>query len=458
MRRFLPCVFLIAGLFLPLPAAQAQAPLTINLVAVNASETESKEKEVKYYLPKELTPEDVLDSGQLKVDYDVEKSRYFVYGEFMFQPKESRTFKIRVNDVWRVTGEEIDVMKTQLEENFSFIDENHENYDEIVEAKDKIVAQLDFILAQQSNYSANIGRRIEEYRAYRQTLEKIRGNAYNLDFLKEEAMELARTEEDTVRFIIEVTNPEDKERTIQHKHFLPEEVRESHVIESRGFDIRYDEVKEKAYLTKEETFQPNETKKYEIVLEDIWVFSLTKVDVIEERAQLAFDELQESVYAESGQFLFDSIMESLNAIRGSADQEGLPIQQHIGMHRINERRYEEVKRDLERIEQMMAIVRAKKLEEMEDNKVKNVLERMQALRGLQNLSEALFKKGISVTVTWRIIFGTLAFIGVFTTYHFYLWSRRSKTMGEDLAPPSGEGIKVVPKPGQGEGEEEEDEA
>jgi len=454
VKKFFIFLFVIAGVLVRAPAASAQTPLTINLVAVNAKD-EAKQTDVKYYLPRELTPADILDPGELKVDYDVDKAQYFVYGTFSFKAKESRTFKVRVKDVWRVTDQEIDVMKTQLNENFSFIDKNTKNYDEILAAKNKISDQLDFILAQQKTYSKDIGRRIEEYRAYKKMLDQVRTNAYNLDFLKEEGLEMAtKSRVGTVRLTIQVTNPEDQEKTIQHKHYLPEEVRAEQVLDKQGLDIRYDEKKGKSYLVKEESFKPHETKKYEIVLKDIWVFPLTKVDVIEQRAKTSYEELKDSMYADSGKFLFDSIMEKLTAIRDSS-KEDLPVAQHIGMDRINERRYAEAKNDLDRLEQMTAVVRAKKLEQMEHNKVKNVLDRLKALRGLQSLSQALFKKGISVTVTWRIIFGTMAFIGLFTGYHFFLWSKRSKTMGEDLGPPPGEGIKTVPKPGEGEEDEED---
>ncbi len=72
---------------------------------------------------------------------------------------------------------------------------------------------------------------------------------------------------------------------------------------------------------------------------------------------------------------------------------------------------------------------------------------------VEALAEALFKKSISITVTWRIIMGAIIFVALFTTIHFIIWSKRSGKMGEELAAPAGEGIKTVPKPGQG-GEEE----
>ncbi len=95
---------------------------------------------------------------------------------------------------------------------------------------------------------------------------------------------------------------------------------------------------------------------------------------------------------------------------------------------------------------MLAIVKAKKLEELEGSKVKNILKRLQALRGLQALSEAIFKKGISVTMTWRIIGGAIAFIAFFTTYHFFIWAGRSGKKSDSSPLKPGEEIAIVPKP------------
>lgn len=429
----------------------AHADLTINLIAVNGTE-EEKEIDVHYPIPKELEPDDILDTGPLKLEYDVQKGYYYVYGKVNFQPKESKTLKIRVRDVWIIAPEEIDMLKKQLEDNLALL-ENKSSFEDAQRARDLIFIQLDYILAQQQNYSEDIDRRIEEYRAYVNQLEQIRVKVYNLDYLERESKSMQDIEEaKTVKFVIEVENPLDKEQKIEQKHYLPEEVREGDVLEKQGFDIRFDAQKELAFLAKSETFAAHEKKKYEIVIKDIWQFPMAKVDAIQASAELAIAELKESIYSESGQYLYDSIIGRLQQIRDSQDQPQDSIRQHIGMHRVNTQRYERAQDDIQRMEQMLAIVRAKKLEELEGKRVKNVLSRLTALRGLAALSEAIFRKGISVTMTWRIIFGTILFVGFFTAMHFFLWSKRSKRMGEDLAPKE-PGVKLAPKPGS---EEEED--
>ncbi len=441
-------IFIVSALltFAPHPLVFA-GELSINLIAVNSSETESKEIDVKYYLPKELQPSDVLDSGELKVDYDVDKMLYYVIGKVNFNPKESKTFKIRVNDVWVITSQEIDVLKQNMDGNLSLLEGNKELYPNAKRERDKLFEQLDIILAQQQSYVDNIERRIEQYRAYAGIVEKIRKRIYDPNFLEKEAQsEDLADEGKTIKLVLQVKNPStDTERTVKQKHFLPAEVREEDIVDKQGFDIRFDEKKGKSYLAKEEIFKPGEERKYEVVLKDVWRFPVNKLDPMEKRAKVAMNEIKDSAYASSGQYLFDELTKNIELIRETQSRD-LPPDQHIGIFRTNEHRYEDVKQSVERIEQMLAIVRAKKLEQLEGNKVKNVLKRLQALRGLQALSEAIFKKGISVTMTWKIIGGCIAFVAFFTTYHFFIWAGRSAKKSDSSPLKPGEEVAIVPKP------------
>ncbi len=434
-------------------AAQGREELVINLIAVNALDRDMPNKEIKYFLPKELEPDDVLDTGDLKMDYDVDEGSYYVHGTQDFAAKESKQYKIRVKDVWYIKNEEISVLKAQLDQSLSLL-KDEKVYPAAQKARDKITADLDFIMAQQANYSEKIDRRIEEYRAYVRQMNIIRDKVFDEHYLQDVAeAEMKLDLSGTIKFMLEVKNPSDeKAKTVTEKHYLPEEIRAEDVVESQGFDVRFDEEENRAYLTKEEEFAPGETKTYSVVIRDIWKFAVDKLDYLLTLSKSATDELQGSEYEEGANFLHERIMNNVKEIRDSQGQE-LSIKKHIGLFRVNEGRFAQAKDDLQKIEKMLAIMRAKKLAQMEAGTVKNVLQRMRALRGLAALSEALFKKGISVTMTWRIIFGTLGFVGFFTTLHFIIWARRSRTMGEELS--EGEGtITTVPKPGEDKDEDE----
>jgi nucleoside-triphosphatase THEP1 len=251
----------------------------------------------------------------------------------------------------------------------------------------------------------------------------------------------------TVKFVINVENPDKQsERTIKHKHFLPEEVRSEHVVDNQGFDVRFDDAVGKAYLSKEEILQPAEQKRYVIQIKDIWQFPTHKLENVTERADIALKELKDSVYVDSGQYLYDDITEKVEQIEAAQGKTAASITEHIGLYRVNMKRFEDAKEALERLEQMMAVIRAAKLEELESKKVKNVLSRLQSLRGLKALSEAVFKRGIKVTTTWKIILGTIFFLTIFTTLHFVLWAQRSRKMGEEKGLKEGEDFTKITSP------------
>lgn len=440
------CFLLFFGIFLLCPCT-AGAQLTLNLVAVNASD-QPKVVNVRQFLPRELSREDIIDVGSLKLDYDVDQGAYYVYGNMEFQPKESRTFKVAVKDVWMIDQEEIDILKKQLDDNLTLM-KGKENYDIAVQAKEKLSAQLDYILAQQTNYSQNIERRIEEYRAYTSTLDDIRVKAFSLDFFQHEAKGALEEVEETktIKLVLEIKNPSDKlEKTFQQKHYLPKEILTEHIVDAQGFEVRYDEEKRRSYLSKEEKFKPGEVKKYEIVIKDVWHLSAGRLEGLKARVDIALKEIQGTLYEDSGHYLVNRVNANIDQILNS-QTEGQAIQEYIGAYRVNRKRYDSAEKDVQKLEQMLSIVRAKKLEELEKGKVKNILQKLKALSGLANLSEAVFKKGISVTNTWRYIFATIIFLVIFTAWHFIVWMQRSKVLGEGaggLKP--GETIKEVPKP------------
>lgn len=455
MRSFkLLFIFCLLGSFLFTPLSFAKN-LVINLIAVNASSEEQKEKDIKYYMPEELQPEDMLELGDLTLDYDVDKRSYFVHGEFLFEPQESRTFKLKVKDVWRIQKEEIDILKNQLEENLEIL-VDHESYPYAQRVCERFQERLDYIMAQQTQYSDNIGRRIEEYRAYKKELDKLRASIYSANFLKYQAKALDEVAniQKSIKFVVEVKNPSlTKGRTLVHKHYLPEEIRAEHILDKHGFDVRFDEEKGKTYLTKEEEFNAGEVKKYEFIIKDIWQFASVKLENLADRAAVVLGELEGSMYEESAKFLIDKVLTVIDLIKDSLDVEQPSIKSHIGIYRVNVKRFQKAVDNFKKVEQMLARVREKKLEDLESGKVKNILQKLKGLRGIAALSEALFKKQISVTMTWRIIMGAIIFVASFSTLHFIIWARRSKTMGEELGPKSGEeGIKEVPKPDTEEAE------
>lgn len=94
-----------------------EGSIVIKTLVTNPSNLISQEVPLKYYLPKELKKEDILDvDSGAEVKYDTDKDQLFVEASFNLKPGESRTIKVRVEDVWVISESEIDSLKKQAED------------------------------------------------------------------------------------------------------------------------------------------------------------------------------------------------------------------------------------------------------------------------------------------------------------------------------------------------------
>ena len=90
------------------------ANLYLNVVAVNGTD-EAKEKEIHAVLPRELTADDIIDTDGLRLEYDVEASAYMVLGNIQLGPKETKTFKILIKDLWRFEDDQVNKIFDQID-------------------------------------------------------------------------------------------------------------------------------------------------------------------------------------------------------------------------------------------------------------------------------------------------------------------------------------------------------
>ena len=435
--RYILFVFFAAVVFGFPIENDAFAGMNINLVIVNPTNDATKEVPVKYYLPKELTAGDILNADGLELDYDLDRSAYFMHGTVKIKPKETKTIKIEVNDVWQIKKEEVDLLKEQVARNLAAL-QGTQYYSSAQVLKDQMFEKLDYILAQQQNYSDNIERRIEEYRAHAGEIEKIKKNAFSSEYFKSTPTEGG--EDKTVKFVVEVKNPSTTDsKKVTQRHYLPAEVRAEDVVEAEGFDIRFDEKKQQSYITKEEEFKPGENKRYEIVIKDIWNIPDQSLEDLRGRAQAAFEGVKGTEYESGAAYILQNSLAELDKII-AAQKTKQDMKKYIGAYRTNKKLLDEAQESIMKLELMMVSVRGAQDEQSDKSQVKNVLQKMQALRGIMAISEAVFGRKPTITNTWRVIWGILAFVAIFTAVHFYVWWRRSQVMGEDTALKTGGGV------------------
>lgn len=94
-----------------------EGSLVIKTLITNPSVLISQDVPLKYYLPKELKKEHIVDSDAgIEIKYDTEKDQLYVEGNFKLKPGETKTIKVRVEDVWIISESEIASLSKQAED------------------------------------------------------------------------------------------------------------------------------------------------------------------------------------------------------------------------------------------------------------------------------------------------------------------------------------------------------
>jgi hypothetical protein len=393
------------------------ADVIYNILAVNSTDT-IKEEEVKLFLPKEIRMEDVVDAAGLKVDYDVQENLYFVTGKVSLEPKESRTLKVKLKDVWKIHEQDIQEIKEQVDLSIERLKDT-EYYDLAKVKKESLMQRLDFIVDQQKKVSGDVEKRIDQYRTYLTEVEDIRSNSMSVKYWRAQPPTKDTTK--TVEYFVRMENEGPKPvNTAEQKYYLPSEIKPENIVDLQGFDIRYDEQKGASYLTRSEDLAPGEVKTFQITLADVWNIDPSNIENLRERTRKAFKLLEKTEYSESAKYLVDNVKEKLEVIELAQAQQK-DMKGHISDYRYNTKAYQEALKDVESMESLLEAVR----ENLERSKLKNVLEKIRSLRSIVDLAKSVFKKP-HVNTAWKIILGIIIFVGILTTIHFAIWGKRSR--------------------------------
>jgi hypothetical protein len=159
----------------------AREPIQMSIVIVNPSKTKSQGIPIKMYLPQEVTPQDILDSAGLDVEFDAEKSMYYVFKEsVLLRPAETRTYNVEIKDVWVIPSEEIDSLKKQTEFVVSRFEES-EFYETAQKLGETISKSLETVERTQNDTTISKRRHIGVYRDNVEIVQKVKENIAMLE-------------------------------------------------------------------------------------------------------------------------------------------------------------------------------------------------------------------------------------------------------------------------------------
>jgi len=202
----------------------------------------------------------------------------------------------------------------------------------------------------------------------------------------------------------------DIEKEVELKASLPKEVRPEHIISSGDLEVRFDPQQSVYYVYKIFTLPPKGTVMREVEIEDIWTINEEQeVKPLMEESEELWAVCRNSQFADQAGFLRNNIDSKINQITQSQRTPPLTPQEHISTYRKNLDRLQEIRADLESLNQITTRI-----------------------------------KPISAMAIWRLILFIVGFLAIIATAFTLFWFRYLK------APT----LEKLESKEEGEGEEE----
>lgn len=158
-------------------------PITISIVAVNPSAEKTQVVPVRIDLPQEVSPKDVLEQGEMELQYDEERKLYYVYKETVeLKPKETRMFEVVVRDLWFIPESQLESLNSYTGMLLQRL-QRSDYYESAKQLGDSVLQRLAEIATSQADESLGRKARIGAYRHHLQTLEKIKEDLARMEKL-----------------------------------------------------------------------------------------------------------------------------------------------------------------------------------------------------------------------------------------------------------------------------------
>jgi hypothetical protein len=135
----------------------------LKILVVNPSQEESLTIPLKVYLPKEVSPEDIIELGDLSLDFDTEKGMYTVHNEVTLEPGQSMTKLVRMEDIWLLKEEDLSSIMDNAKDVARRLEETPYAEDAAV-LFETIGKKIKAILIKQKETMGSPGEHIKAYR------------------------------------------------------------------------------------------------------------------------------------------------------------------------------------------------------------------------------------------------------------------------------------------------------
>jgi len=399
----------------------AAGDLKFKILVVNPSSTKNSKSVISQALPSEIDPnQDVIDKAGLDIKFDADKKMYLITKEVELKPKETRTFELRVRDVWQITPDQMEETKKSLENQIETL-KGTKYYETGKLLFQKAQEGLDRIMEEQSK-SVGVKQHIELYRAHVKQLEDIKANALSLDAMRRLEAERKR-EANEARFVVEAENPSPEPRSITVRSLLPKEITPDDVIDKQDFDLLYDQSQKAYALEKQDQFAGREKKKYIFTVRDIWHIpdeNLQFYKLQTEKLVSMFKDTPYLKYAdEQGQMILGLLAE-INELQTEVSS-SFSLEERMRAFILNSQRLELVKAKIHNLQQLLPEITIDKDEGKIIQNLKLLIKKLAEIKDL-----VLVAMGVqpNKAATWWIIFGIILFLAAITIIFYVTWIKK----------------------------------
>ncbi len=426
-----------AGLFFLLIAfcqsGQCEDSVKIKILAINPSATHNLKTTISQYLPPEVGPDDVLDKEGIAITYDAEKRSYLIQKEVDLKPSEAQTIEIRIRNVWVITPEQIDEVKSQLKQSVGALAKTKfaATGKLLFEKASEAIAQIE----ENQSKSLGIMQKIDLYRLNIKQLEDLKQNALSLEAMRKLEHE-KKSEVREVKFIVSAENPSAQERRLTVRRELPRDIEATDVLDKGEFSFVLDN--RKLLVEREDTLGPHEVKRYEISIRDVWYIPQSELDFlkseVEKLAPLFDKSPYEDFVSKQKEFVFRTI-HSITALQeevSSSDN----FDDRIRAYVLNEQREKSAKRKIKELQDLLSEVTLKSRESEDQDKPR---------KWIKKLLDIKYKIFVSLgnqskkTIFWWFFLGVILFLAGITIILYGTWLK--KLQENKWAQPG----KIVPK-------------
>ncbi len=159
--------------------------LRFRIVAINPSQVRTQFVPVKVYLPQEVKPDDIVDLGGLNLEFDSQKSLYYVYKNGVtLKPRETRIFEVEIKDIWLIPQEELEAVKKRVDKLLlAFKGSSH--YDDVESLSKRANSLISEIVKSQNDETISRSQHIGVYRTNVKSLARLKDEISDMEKLLE---------------------------------------------------------------------------------------------------------------------------------------------------------------------------------------------------------------------------------------------------------------------------------